>query len=177
MKYSQAIFDLEKAKEIIALLQTEQNKILSQSANYEQFLEKAMNDVKISQAEPAEELPMKQVNSLKKQIDELKKENDVLKEEKNLLKKENGSLNARMKQIQSSIQMNKSLTGNKNYADSSEEEEDYEVEQILTHKTSKSGRKFLIRWKEYGPRHDSWVDEKNLNCSKILNAYLKMNKL
>lgn len=68
----------------------------------------------------------------------MKRENDVLKNE-------NSMLNARMKQIQSSVKMNKNRFGHKDNDEFSEEEE-YEVEQILQHKTSKNGRKFLGRF-------------------------------
>lgn len=168
-KYSQAVFDLQKAKETITLLESEKIKLENEKVLNEEFdLENAMKVVTISEEE--EVVPMiesEQVNSLKKRIDDLKRENDVLK-------KENIALNARMKQIQSSIKMNKNRYG---HGESSEEERDFEVEQILRHKTTRKGRKFLVRWKGFDNKHDLWVEEENLNCPKILNAYLKMNKL
>lgn len=73
--------------------------------------------------------------------------------------------------------MNEIQFSRNRYEESREEEEEYEVDQILKHRTGKSGRKFLVRWKGYGSKHDLWVNEKGLNCPKILNAYLKINKL
>lgn len=175
-KYSQAIFDLETAKETIIFLKLEKKKLENETklqvlATEEYDLENAMNVVKLSKEEEVmPPIESEQVNSLKKKIDDLKQENDVLK-------KENSTLNARMKQIQSSVKMNRNRFGRDDHDDSSEEEQEYEVEQILQHKTNKNGRKFLVRWKGYNDEHDLWVDEENLNCAKILNAYLKSNKL
>lgn len=174
-KYSQTIFDLEKAKETIILLKSERKKLenekVLQVAKVEYDLENAMNVVKISKEEEVKPpIESEQVNRLKKKIDDLKQENDVLK-------KENSTINARMKQIQSSIKISKNRFGLDDHDDSSEEEREYEVEQILRHKTNRNGRKFLVRWKGYNHEHDLWVDEENLNCAKILNAYLKSNKL
>lgn len=171
-KYNKAIFDLEKAKETIIMLQTD-NKTLSELAKQNKKISHSTNEnVKISQEEKDSPLMESlQVNSLEKQIGDLKKENVVLK-------KENGVLNARMKQIQSSIKMNKDRFGHDYRDESSEkEEEEFEVDKILKHKINKSGRKFLVHWKAYGPQYDSWIDEKDLNCPKILKAYLKMKKI
>lgn len=151
-KYSQAIFDLEKAKESIKKLEMEKKNIKTSTEN---------DDLMESQ----------QVTNLKTQVKELKTENSVLR-------KQNAALNARMKQIQSSVKANKSRRSQHDTSDeSSEEEKSYEVERILGHKNLKSGRKFLIRWKGYDSKHDLWVPEKQLNCPKILKDYLKINKL
>lgn len=126
-----------------------------------------MEKVKISQ----EEKNVSLINS--GQVESLMKQVNVLKNENHVLKKENGALNARIKQIQSSMKMNKSQFGRDHYDESSEEEREFEVDQILDHRTNRSGRQFSIRWKGYGPSYDLWVNEENLNCPKILNDYLK----
>lgn len=151
-KYSQAIFDLEKAKESIKKLE----------------LEKI--NIKIS-TENADLAESRQIEKLKIQVNELKTENAVLK-------KQNAVLNARMKQIQSSVKVSKSRTSQHDTHDeSSEEENSYEVDRILRHKNGKSGRKFLIRWKGYDSKHDLWLPEEKLNCAKILKNYLRKKQL
>lgn len=57
------------------------------------------------------------------------------------------------------------------------EEKEYEVESLLDHKYSGSKRMFLVKWKGYDESHNTWIIKKNLNCSKILQNYLKVNQL
>lgn len=54
---------------------------------------------------------------------------------------------------------------------------EYEVESIRKHKIVKGDRHFLVRWKNFPPKFDSWVKEKNMNCPKILKQYKKSKKL
>lgn len=53
----------------------------------------------------------------------------------------------------------------------------YEVQSILDHKITKKQRKYLVRWKGYDSDHDSWEDEANLNCPRILKPYLKSQNI
>ena len=40
----------------------------------------------------------------------------------------------------------------------------YEVSKVLDKRTDAHGRvQFLVRWRGYGKRYDSWVDEQNTN--------------
>lgn len=55
--------------------------------------------------------------------------------------------------------------------------EEYIVENIMAHKTTKSGHKFLVHWKGYDSSEDSWVPKENLSCPRILKKYLKDNNL
>ena len=59
-----------------------------------------------------------------------------------------------------------------------EGEEEFEVDRILDHRSSKSGkrekREFLIRWLGYGPEHDTWEPEASLeNAPECLKDYWK----
>lgn len=54
---------------------------------------------------------------------------------------------------------------------------EYEVEEIISHKVKKGQRRFLIRWKNYSPSHDTWEDEHNLHCPDLLNGYLDAKRL
>jgi hypothetical protein len=50
---------------------------------------------------------------------------------------------------------------------------EYEVEQVLTHKGNRQGkRKFLVAWKGYPAEHNTWEPESNLtNCPEVLQQY------
>ncbi len=55
-----------------------------------------------------------------------------------------------------------------------EGEEEYEVERILDHRTAGRSRRleFLVRWSGYGPEHDRWEPQDNLeNCPLRLQEY------
>ena len=53
-------------------------------------------------------------------------------------------------------------------------EEEYEIEWILHHRGPSSRRSFLIRWKGYLAKEDSWVPEWDLkNAKSALNDYKK----
>lgn len=94
------------------------------------------------------------------------------------LKREKNELSAHLMQlrrsIQTPIQQNKS-EASKPSTDT--EDEVYEVEALLRHKTSKKVRSFLVRWEGYSPEYDTWVPECDLHCEQLLTAYLKENNL
>jgi RNase H-like domain found in reverse transcriptase/Reverse transcriptase (RNA-dependent DNA polymerase)/Integrase zinc binding domain/Chromo (CHRromatin Organisation MOdifier) domain/Retroviral aspartyl protease len=54
-----------------------------------------------------------------------------------------------------------------------DDEYEFEVDQILTHKGTRQGkRKFLVAWKGYPAEHNTWEPETNLsNCPEILQQY------
>jgi hypothetical protein len=64
-----------------------------------------------------------------------------------------------------------------------EGELEFEVEKVLLHrdshrstasdKVSRCSREFLVKWKGYGPEHNTWEPERNLtNCKEVLQEYL-----
>jgi len=54
----------------------------------------------------------------------------------------------------------------------------FDVEKIIRHKYTISGRKFRIKWKGYSNQHNTWEPEKHLDGSiDILQAYLRRHKL
>lgn len=52
-------------------------------------------------------------------------------------------------------------------------EKEYEVEKIVGQRTIKGRRQFLVRWKGYGEDSDSWEQEKDLNCIKLIEEFLE----
>lgn len=56
-------------------------------------------------------------------------------------------------------------------------ENEYEVECLLKHKFEGKHEQYLVKWKGFDNRHNSWVDRKNLNCKALIDNYLKNNNL
>lgn len=52
-------------------------------------------------------------------------------------------------------------------------EEEYEVKDIVGHKTERGVSYFLIRWKGYTKDDDTWEPEDTLNCPDIIERYKK----
>ncbi|XP_061398584.1 M-phase phosphoprotein 8-like [Musca vetustissima] len=57
-----------------------------------------------------------------------------------------------------------------------DEEQEWEVEKIIDYAEEKKGRVFRIRWKGFGPKHDTWEPEANLNCKDIIDKFMKRMK-
>lgn len=57
---------------------------------------------------------------------------------------------------------------------SAEDSTDYEVQKILdVNYKSNNKREFLIRWKNYSSKHDTWEPEENLSCDELIAAFLE----
>ena len=55
-------------------------------------------------------------------------------------------------------------------------EEEYEIEKIIRHRGTPSSHSFLIRWKGYSAKEDSWVPEWDLkNAKSALASYKKLH--
>ena len=52
-------------------------------------------------------------------------------------------------------------------------QEEYEVEDIITHRKVGRNQKlqYLIKWKDYPPLENLWVDSKDLHAPDILERY------
>lgn len=57
------------------------------------------------------------------------------------------------------------------------EEKEYEVEEILRHRKMKTNIKYLVHWKGYTSKDDSWIPEKDLCCPQLLDKYKIQNNL
>lgn len=87
----------------------------------------------------------------------------------------NKALQARFNQLQFSIgKKNASVT------DSGQNQKSgdiYEVEDLIKHKKNKNGMQYLVRWKNFTPKDDTWEREDNLMCPGILEAYKRKKNL
>lgn len=51
---------------------------------------------------------------------------------------------------------------------------EYEVAKIVdVHFNKDKTREFLIRWKGFSPKEDTWEPEDNLNCPKLISEYME----
>lgn len=53
----------------------------------------------------------------------------------------------------------------------------YEVDALIKHRSTARTREFLVRWKGFKPKDDTWVKEANLLCPQILEKYKKQHRL
>ncbi|XP_037900534.1 LOW QUALITY PROTEIN: chromobox protein homolog 5 [Glossina fuscipes] len=60
---------------------------------------------------------------------------------------------------------------------SAEEDQEYEVEEIVGHKMVRGVFHFLMRWKGYSKDDDTWEPEYALNCPIILEKYKRKYRL
>lgn len=50
------------------------------------------------------------------------------------------------------------------------------MEKLVSVRTSKGSRQFLVRWKGYGESADTWENEKDLNCPELIQKFLAKEK-
>lgn len=94
-----------------------------------------------------------------------------LKEENGTLSRENTDLKEEIRNLTSQIECS--------LKKSSDEKEDdvYEVERLMNHRLKGKKWQFFVRWEGFDSTHDSWVEEKNLQCPQMLIEYKKENNL
>lgn len=85
-------------------------------------------------------------------------------------------LSAQMEQLKSSIGQNNGHENINNDCGASNQNNShnnyYEVERLLDDKIKGNVRYYLVRWKGYSAKHDTWESERSLKCPKILKQYL-----
>lgn len=63
-------------------------------------------------------------------------------------------------------------------AEEEESEAEYEVEKIVEMNQKKNGKRdFLVHWKGFSSREDTWEPEDNLNCKDLIKKYLEQTKV
>lgn len=72
-----------------------------------------------------------------------------------------------------SAKANKGKAKKASYNEDEGEEEEYEVKDIVGHKTERGVSYFLIRWKGYTKADDTWEPEDTLSCPDIIERYKK----
>ena len=60
--------------------------------------------------------------------------------------------------------------------ESDNDEENFEVEKILSHRKFKKRMKFLVKWKNYNEAYNEWVWQENFNKTSIIDEYLETVK-
>lgn len=163
--------------EKIADLQRENQRVVHSSLEYKK------QQLKIEQ-ENSEKIRAltKEINELRTQLKtvELTFANTKCDKEKTIsdLRNENRLLQARIKQLQSTANGE-----HKQMLDSSESDSDsdaegtFEVEKLIDHKRKRDGLYFLVRWKKFTKKDDTWEHENNLWSLEILDEYKKQNNL
>lgn len=95
------------------------------------------------------------------------------------LTRENRTLTAQIKQLQCGISQQQSLEydkeKSKNDAHAIDDDNVYDVEEIIDHKGGKNSRQYRVRWKGYGIDDDTWETESKLEC--VLCKYKKMKNI
>ena len=52
-----------------------------------------------------------------------------------------------------------------------DEKDFYEVEKVISHKGAKGKEKYLVKWKNYSEKHNTWEPAENFNDKKLLRKY------
>lgn len=168
-KYSQVVFDLQKSKQTVNSLVLELDEVKAQLARSDELLLSSNGD---------KQTLLQQLENLRKEICTnltiFQQEKQAGAGQMKILKKENNELRARLKQVQLSINQNQPSRRQKTHE--ANENNTYEVHQLLDHKENKSGRFFFVSWKGFGPEENSWVKESDLLCPALLKSYLKKKK-
>lgn len=116
-------------------------------------------------------------NLVQSKINKIIMENSSQKTEREktiaLLSTENKQLAARVKQLQSQIVQTAEKSSPQSLKKKNENE--YEVEKLLGDKIKHNIRYYLVRWKGYSSKHDTWEPISNILCPKILEEYYNKN--
>lgn len=54
--------------------------------------------------------------------------------------------------------------------------DDYEVDKLVEVRKKRDGtREFLVRWKKWSPKYDTWEPENNLSCPELIEEFMAEN--
>lgn len=187
-KYSVAVFELGKSKDLVKKIESEKDDLSEKCKQSEATvlkleeekecisnqLKEALEKIQLMTREN-EELRAGHEKETQKPLNTTNKKNHGEREIAQL-KMDKNVLEARLKQAECGMRRAEKFKKREEQNKQSDDD-DYEVEKILDHKMQKGKRFFLVRWTGFGPEEDSWEPEANLNCEKILQNYLKQNKI
>ena len=54
-----------------------------------------------------------------------------------------------------------------------EQSEDFQVAKVINHRWIKGHLQYLVKWKGLDESENSWEDEANLNCTNLIDAYVR----
>lgn len=121
-----------------------------------------------------------EVKTLRSELSVIKTQNaeqrDVDKNIISQLNKKVRLLDARNKQLQTGSCQEKQTHVNQNKSNESGNSV-FEVKTLVGHKQKKDGMYFLVRWKNFSSKDDTWEHESNLMCPKVLKAYKQKFKI
>lgn len=122
---------------------------------------------------------LKELASLKNENTDLEKQIQHRKENlDNSTLKENKSLLAQLNQLKrvstSHIVVRETITPNNSSISINDV---FEVHKLVKHRGRKGQREFLIRWRNYSSKNDTWEKQQNLSCPHILQEYMQKHKL
>lgn len=173
-KYSQSVFELGKSKDEIKKLKSEKTELYEKYKNSKEVISKLEKEKKYISIQLEEAL--KNIADLREKFeinDKKTGKNKKIPRELRQLGNENNILKARLKQAEFGIKQCE------DFQRSNETEDDvFEVESILAHKGKGRHIRYLVRWQKYGPDHDTWEPECNLdNCKNMLERYKRQYNL
>lgn len=153
----------ENNKNILSLkkAQSELSMVLLEKQKFEMLLSE--KDTLYSQV--IENLKMEISNTKSEMFEREKRNGKIISD----LKLEKQTLTARINQYKTGMEQQKIVENVMSEIQTVNQE--YEVESILNHKTTKNGRIYLIHWKGFDSTEDSWEKETNLRCPRLLNKY------
>lgn len=116
----------------------------------------------------------KKISTLQKKLNEIKQTQAENMGTIQMLTKQNKLYVAQINQLRKSTNTIQNTQTEK--SDDTDDSE-YDVESIQKHKGLKGKRLFLVRWKGFSSKDDTWIPEHDLFCPKILADYKKTKKL
>lgn len=156
-------------KKIVSLKTEIQNNVLKMKSTEDQQ-EKLIQDLKAK-----DQIHLKEISHLQNKLSSFATKQEKMKSENEKriieLSKENKLLQARFNQLQNSISQHEDAEKCDDI-----DENFYEVDYLLDHKLVEK-RAFLVRWKGFDSSHDSWVEESDLQCPRILKKYKQSKRL
>lgn len=171
-KYSEAIFQLHKSKELVLSLNQTVDSLKTQNEALKLHVDALSQENSTLKCENSswknEKTHMQQyIHSTEEEkstaLESIKaKDKEIVQ-----VRKELKTLQARLKQNQAGAAQNLRYF---HRVDNQKVVDEYEVKKLLAHRNKKSGREFLVQWK------DTWERESSLNCPKIKSAYMQKNK-